>query len=115
MAGSGRLPSHENVAPKPSSLGSITRDPSLRPDLSSRRPARAGAVNDGRRPPAKPAHSVADGSKCDGTIRPVGDAAKRKLLTLPLLRNGSLPLPPASAGAEGFVANLPFKCHRPTR
>jgi hypothetical protein len=50
------------------SLGSIALRPSLRPDLTSTRPSRAGPVNDGRRPPPQAARSVIDRPEHGGRI-----------------------------------------------
>src|SRR6476646_2464128 len=75
------------------SLGSIAQRPSLRPDLPSRRPPRAGAVNDGRRPPPQAARSVIDGAEHGGSILPVREYAGATINTvaLPLRGRGGRP------------------------
>src|SRR5258708_2125275 len=53
---------------QPPSLCSTEHEPSLRPDLPAGRLSRAGAVNDGRRPPPKAARSVMDGPEHGGMV-----------------------------------------------
>src|SRR6476469_10251631 len=70
------------------SLGSIAQRPSLRPDLPSRRPPRAGAVNDGRRPPPQAARSVIDRAEHGGSIGPIREYAGATINTVALPLRG---------------------------
>src|ERR1700692_4939448 len=72
------------------SLGSIGQCPSLRPDLPSRTPPRAGAVNDGRRPPPLAARSVIDGSEHGGSIAPSREYASETINTVALPQAGDV-------------------------
>src|ERR1700719_2760784 len=72
------------------SLGSIGQRPSLRPDLPSHRPPRAGAVNDGRRPPPQAAHSVIDGPEHGGSIAPIREYASATINTVALPQAGEV-------------------------
>jgi hypothetical protein len=46
----------------------LSSEPSLRPDLPPGRPPRAGAVNDGLRPPPQAARSVIDRTEHEGML-----------------------------------------------